>query len=160
MHPHPPLHCHLFFQIPHILGALDLVLVPDISFICLYLLAQVKEVMQHFIKNCNIIMLTSGVETLDPHLIPSQNTDTQLISESGLPSLLVGSKRVPLCCHPLLWNVEVCPINCHETVIEDVIFFLTIEVNLWWHERMATVRGVLGSVFKKSKDKLGLVQIL
>jgi hypothetical protein len=39
-------------------------------------------------------------------------------------------KCVPFCSHHLLMDTEVSPINCHETVIEDIPRFLTVEVNL------------------------------
>jgi hypothetical protein len=46
-----------------------------------------------------------------------------------------------------LWEAEVDPIDCHETVIEDIVFLLTIKVDLWWSEAGETV-GVRAGVEK------------
>ena len=32
----------------------------------------------------------------------------------------------------LLGDAEVGHVDCHETIVEDVSFFTTIEVDLWW----------------------------
>ncbi len=67
--------------------------------------------------------------------------------EGRLAIALVGHKGIPLCCYSLLRDVEVNPIDCHETVIENITFLLTVRVNLWWSEA-AGARGVRMGVEK------------
>ncbi len=131
MRPHPPLHCPLLSQIPHILGTLNFVGVSNVSLICLDLLPRIQEMTQNFVEYFNIGVLTCGVGTLDPHQVPPQDTHAQLAAEGGLPGILAGRKCVPFCHHPLLGDTEVSPINCHKTVIEDIPPFFIIEEDLW-----------------------------
>ena len=87
--------------------------------------------MQDFVKYFYISVHTHWVGTLDPHQVPPQDTHAQLIAEGGFPCVLVGCKCIPYCCHPLLGDTEVSPIDCHETVVEDIPHFLTVKVDLW-----------------------------
>ncbi len=61
---------------------------------------------------------------------PPQDTHTQLIAEGRFPCILVGPKCAPFCCCPLLGDTEVSPIDCHETVVEEIPLFLTVGVIL------------------------------
>ncbi len=85
---------------------------------------------QYFVKYLDISVLTHGVGTLDPHQVPPQDTHAQLVAEGGFPHIFVGCKCVPFCCRHLLGDTEVSPINCHETVIEDIPPFLTVKANM------------------------------
>ncbi len=69
MRPHPPLHCPLLRQIPHILGTLDFVGVSNIPLVGLNSLPRVQEMMQNFVENFDISVLTHGVGTLDPYQV-------------------------------------------------------------------------------------------
>ncbi len=66
---------------------------------------------------------------MDPGSTPGHHQDThaQLVAEGGFPHILVGRECVPFCCRPLLGNTEVSPIDCHETVVEDIPLFLTVK---------------------------------
>ncbi len=60
---------------------------------------------------------------------------------------MCGTQLHSFCCHPLLGDGEVSPINCHETVIEGFLLFFTVKVDLQlrgWQEV-----GVWGRVWKK-----------
>ncbi len=72
--------------------------------------------------------LPAGLGTLDSHQVPP--THAQLVAEGRFPRVLVGCKCIPFCHHPLLWDKEVSPIDCHETVVVDIPLFLTFKVNL------------------------------
>ncbi len=123
MRPHPPLHHPLHCRSPNILGTLNFVGVSNVPFVGLDLLPWVQKMMQDFVKYFYISVLTRWVETLDPHQVPPQDTHAQLVADGRFPSILVGCKSIPFCCCPLLGDTEVSPIDCHETVIEDIPLF-------------------------------------
>jgi hypothetical protein len=56
------------------------------------------------------------------------------------------AKALSLLLFPLQ-EVEIDPICCHETVIENIAFLLTIKVDLWWSEA-AGAEGVRTGVEK------------
>jgi hypothetical protein len=85
---------------------------------------------QNFVKKIDIRVLTRGVGTLDPHQVSSQDTHIRLVAKGGFPCVLVVRKCVPFCHLPLLGDTEVSPIDCHETVVEDIPLFLTVKVDL------------------------------
>ncbi len=130
-----PLHHPLLRRSTHILGTLDFFGVSNIPLVCLDLLTWVQEMTEHFVEYFNISALTRGVGTLDPHQVPPQDTHAHLIAEGGLPGVLVGCECIPFCRRPLLGDTEVSPIDCHETVVEDISLFLTVEVDLWFRVR-------------------------
>jgi hypothetical protein len=78
MRPQPPLHRPILHCIAHILGALDFVGVSDVPLVCLDLLPRVQEMMQDFVEYCNMILLTRGVGTLDPHQVPPRRLTPSL----------------------------------------------------------------------------------
>jgi hypothetical protein len=69
---------------------------------------------------------------MDPGSTPvhPQVLHAQLVAEGGFPRILVGRECIPFCHRPLLGDTEVSPINCHETVVEDIPLFLTVEEDL------------------------------
>ncbi len=94
MRPHPPLHCPLLCQIPHILGKPNFVGVSNVPLVGLDSLHRVKKMMQHFVEYFNIRELTLWVWTLDPHQVTPQDTHTQLVVEGGFPPSEVQSKMI------------------------------------------------------------------
>ncbi len=102
------------------MGTLDFVGVSNIPLVGLNLLPQVQKMTQYYVEKNYISELTCWVWTLDPHQVTPQNTHAQLVAEGGFPCILVGCKCVPFCCRPLLGDMEVSLISCHETVVENI----------------------------------------
>ncbi len=123
MRPLPPLHCPLLSQISHILGTLDFVRVSDVPVVGLDLLPRVQKMMQYFVENFNINELNHGVWTLDPHQVTPQDSHAQLVADGRFPRIPVVHECIPFCCHPLLGDMEVSPMNYHETGVEDIPLF-------------------------------------
>ncbi len=93
---------------------------------------------QNLIKGFDVGVLTGGVGALDPHQVPPQDADAQLVAEGELAFVLVGREGIPLRCYFHLLDAEVDPIDCHETAVEDIAFLLTVEVDLWCLEAAGT----------------------
>jgi hypothetical protein len=108
--------------------------VPDKPIVGIDQLTRVDEVKQNLIKYFDVSVLTSGAGAMDPHQVLPQDTKAELVAKGRLAVVLVGCKGVPLCCYYLLQDAEVDPINCHETVVEDIAFLSTVKVDLWWLE--------------------------
>jgi hypothetical protein len=129
-HPYPGLHHPVLRRVCSVLWAFYFIHVPGIPVVGLEQLARVKEVMRNLLKD----LLTGGLGALDPNQVPPQDADAQLVAEGGLAVVFVGCKDIPLHCHSLLQDAEANPNDCHETVLEETAFLLTVKVNLWWSE--------------------------
>ncbi len=68
-----------------------------------------------------MLILTGRVWTLDPYQIPCKDVDPQLVTQGGLPRVLVGRKGIPLCHDSLLGDAEVRAIHGHCAVVEHVV---------------------------------------
>ncbi len=123
MRPHPLLHRPLLCRTPHILGILDFVGVSNVPLVGRDLLPPVQKLMQNFVKYFDINVLTHRVGTLDPHQVSPQDTHAQVVAEGGFPRIFVGLECIPFYRRPLLGDMEVSPINCHETVLRTSPFF-------------------------------------
>jgi hypothetical protein len=42
----------------------------------------------------------------------------------------MGCKGIALFCYPLLGDAEIHAIDCHETVVEHIVFFLLVKIDL------------------------------
>ncbi len=113
-----------------IVRALDLVRCTDISIVSLNALARLKEVAEDLVEDLDVRPGTCGVRTIDPNEIPPENTHPDLVPKGGLPGLLVGSEGVPLRRRPCLGDAKVRPVDCHETIVEDVSILSPLEVHL------------------------------
>jgi hypothetical protein len=54
------------------------------------------------------------------------------IPKRGLSHVLVGTKEVPLPCCILLLDAEVGAVNCHQTIVANVVFEMALKHNLWF----------------------------
>jgi hypothetical protein len=105
--------------------------VPIITAVGLHQLAQVKKMAQNLLRDFHAGVLSSGIVALDPLEVPPQDADAhQPVEEGGLAVVLLGCKCIPLCCYSLLPDAEVNPIDCQETVVEDITFLSTVKVNV------------------------------
>ena len=118
---HLPLHWPIFCWMCAISRAFDFVRVPAAPLVSLNLLARLKEVPQNLVENFNVGELTGRVGTLDPHQVPCEDVDAQLVAEGGLPCVLVGFKGVPLLRDSLLRDSEVGAINRHCAVVANIV---------------------------------------
>ena len=118
-------------MIAGVVGALDLVGAADVAIVGFDALAGLEPVAQDLVEDLDVRPVAGGVGALDPHQVPPQDRDAQLVSQGGLPGVLVGPEWVSLNRQSLLGDTEVRPIDCHETVVADVPFFSTFEVDLW-----------------------------
>ena len=64
------------------------------------------------------VYLPVRVWTLDPYMVPREDVDPQLVTQSGLPRVPVGRKGVPLWCDSLLEDAGVRAINGHHAVVD------------------------------------------
>ncbi len=55
-----------------------------------------------------------------------------LVAERELSSVLVGTKEVPLPCCTLLLDVEVGAIDCHQTIVANVVYKTALKNDLWF----------------------------
>jgi hypothetical protein len=121
MCPHPFLHRPNLRRICVVPGALYFVGVAAVALVGLYLLAQLKEVTQNFVKNFNVGILTGRVWTLDPYQVPREDVHTQLVVQGRLPRIFVGREGVPLLHDSLLRDAKVRSIDCHGAVVAHIV---------------------------------------
>ncbi len=121
MWPHPPLHSPILCRIRVVPRTFDFVGVATVALVSLYPLARLEEITQNLPENFNVIILKGRVGTLDPHQIPCQDVDAQLIAQGGLPCILVGTKGIPLLCNSLLGDAEVSAIHSHQAVVAHIV---------------------------------------
>jgi hypothetical protein len=121
MRPHPPLHSPIICRICIVPRTFDFVGVAAVALIGLYPLARLKEITQNLVENFNVSILTGKVGTLDPHQVPCQDVDAQLVVQGGHPHVLVGTKGIPLLCNSFLGDAEVSAIHSHQAVIAHIV---------------------------------------
>jgi hypothetical protein len=91
-------------------------------------LARLKEVPQNF----NVRVLTGRVGSLDPHQVPSQNINAQLIALSRHHRTFVGWEGILLLCDSPLQDAEVRPMDDHCAVVAHVVGAQrALKCNLW-----------------------------
>ncbi len=130
--PHPPLHSPILHRICVVPRTFDFARVAAVALVGLYPLARLEEIMQNLLENFNVGILTSRVGTLDPHQVPRQDVDAQLIAQGGLPRILVGTKGIPLLCDSLLGDAEVSAIHSHQAVVAHIVGTQpALKDNLW-----------------------------
>jgi len=93
-----------------VVGALNLVGGADVAIVGFDALAGLEPVAQDLIKDLDVIEGTGGVGALYPNEVPAQNTHPDLVSEGGLPPVLVGGEGVPPGCSPRLRDPKIGPI--------------------------------------------------
>ena len=62
---------------------------------------------KYLVENFNVVILTGRVRPLNPHQVPREDVDPQLVAQGGLPRVLVGREGIPLCRGSLLGGAEV-----------------------------------------------------
>ncbi len=70
-----------------------------------------------------------------PNQIPREDVQPELVAECGLACVLVGTKEVPLPCCTLLLDAEVGAIDCHQTIVANVVDEMALKNNLWFRAR-------------------------
>jgi hypothetical protein len=90
-------------------------------------------------RQCNRTLLkkyvvprTCGVRSLNPNRIPRKDVHPELVAERGLACILGGTKEVPLPCRTFLLDAEVGAIDCHQTIIANVVNETTLKNDLWF----------------------------
>ena len=132
LRPHPPLHCPLLRRICVISGAFHLIRVAPAALVGLNWLARIKEAHEDFVENLNVGKHTGRVRTLDPHQVPCEDVNTQLVAQGGLPRVHVGRKGIPLFCNSLLGDAKVSPAICHRAVVAHIMDAQpALKVDLW-----------------------------
>ena len=63
---------------------------------------------------------------------PDKDVHTKLVSECSLAAILVGTKKAPLLCNPLLLDTEVGSVNCHEAIVSVIMFKMAFEHDLYF----------------------------
>ncbi len=66
--------------------------------------------------------------------------------ERGLARVLVGTEEVPLPCDTLLLDVEVGAINCHKTIVSNVIVEMALKIYLLFCVRQQMMQQSDGTV--------------
>ncbi len=67
--------------------------------------------MEDRVEDLDVRRRAGGVRTIDPHEVLPKNTHPNLVSEGGLPRVLVGREGVPCGRGPHLWHPKVCHID-------------------------------------------------
>ena len=78
--PRAGLHPLIFHWVARIVRALDLVGGTDVAVVGLDALARVEEVPKDLVEDLDVRLCPSGVRTLDPHQVPAQNANPNLVS--------------------------------------------------------------------------------
>ena len=74
------------------------------------------------VKDIEICLLAGRVGSQDPHQISGKDVNSKLVSERRLAAVLVGTKKVPLLRDPLLLDMVVGTVHCHQTTILHIAF--------------------------------------
>ena len=77
--PCPALHCEVFLWVAGVVGSLDLVCVPGVPVVCLYMLALLEIVAEYTFEYFNVSALTHRIRILNPHQIAHKNVNAELI---------------------------------------------------------------------------------
>jgi hypothetical protein len=109
--------------------------VANVAVVGLDALARLEEMGEDVVEDLDVHPSAGRVGPRDPHRIPGKDVNSKLVSERGLARILVGTEEVPLLCDPLLLDTKVCPVDCHQTVISDVIDETALKVDLWFGVR-------------------------
>ena len=122
---------------PQILGGVavivwtfHLVCAANVAVVGLDALARLEEVGEDVVKDLDVRPSAGRVGSRDPHQISGKDVDSELVSERGLAPILVGTEEVSLLCDPLLLDMVVSTVNCHQTIILHVVFEMAFKHNL------------------------------
>jgi len=135
------LHPEILGGVAIVIWTLDLVRVPHVAVVGLYVFARQEVACKGVQEDLDVRSGAGGVGPLHPDEILLQYVDAELVSKRQLARILVGTKGVPLHGDPLLLDVEVSSIDRHETIVVLVVDKTALEVDLWFCERATTMRG-------------------
>ena len=99
--------------VARVVRAFDLVGGAHVAVVGLDALARVEEVPKDLVEDLDVRLFPSGVRTLDPHQVPAQNANPNLVSACGLPRVLVGRECVPPDRGPRLRDPKIGPVVGH-----------------------------------------------
>ncbi len=119
--PYASLHREVFLRVAIVVWALNFMRVPNVPIVGFNPLAGLKAVGELVKKKNDVVPLTGGVGSADPHQIPREDVDPKLLPERGLPRIFMGCKGVPPCCRTLLCDLKVHPVDQHEAVVANVL---------------------------------------
>jgi hypothetical protein len=114
--PHAGLHLEVLLGIAVVIGALYFICVPHVPVVGLYTLPGLEAMGLLVQKNLQIIPLTGGVGSTDPHQIPRQNVNPEFVPQGRLPRILMRCKG-----GTFLHYAEVGPVDRHQAVIAHVM---------------------------------------
>jgi hypothetical protein len=110
--PHNALHPQIFSRVGIVVEAFYLVGAPHVAVVGFHVLARLKVVRQDVIEDLEVRPRASGVGSFDPDQVSGKDVNAQLVAQGRLSGVLVGAKKAPLLCDPLLPDAEVGSINC------------------------------------------------
>ncbi len=110
--PRGALHPKIFSWVVIVVGAFYHVGAPHIAVVSFHAFARLKAVHQDVIEDLEVWPHAGGVGSFDPDQVSGKDVDTQLVAHDRLSGVLVGAKKVPLLCDPLLLDVEVGSVDC------------------------------------------------
>ncbi len=111
-------------------GALNFIHVPEVPIVGFDPLAGLETVGKLVQKKIDVVPLTGRVGSADPHQIPREDVDPELLLVRGLPRVFMGRKGVPPCRGILLRDLKVCPVDRHEAVVADVLDEMALKDDL------------------------------
>jgi hypothetical protein len=71
---------------------------------------------------------------------PQKDVHPKLVAKCGLACILVGAKKVSLPCRTLLLDAEVGAVDCHQTILADIVDETALKNNLWFGVRRWTMQ--------------------
>jgi hypothetical protein len=119
--PYASLHREVFLRVAIVVWALNFIHVPNVPIVGFDPLARLETVGKLVQKKIDVVTLTGGVGSADPHLIPREDVNPKLVPVRGLPRVFMGRKGVPPHRGILLRDLKVRPVDQHEAVIAVVL---------------------------------------
>ncbi len=119
--PYANLHRDVFLRVAIVVWALNFFRVPEVPIVGFDPLAGLETVGKLVKKKIDVVPLTGGVGSADPHQILREDVDPKLVLVRGLPRIFMGCKGVPPCHGILLRDLKVRPVDQHEAVVADVL---------------------------------------
>jgi hypothetical protein len=106
------LHLKIFSRVAIIVGAFYLIGVPHVAVVGFHSFARLEAVRQDVIEDLEVRPRAGEVGFFDPDQVSGKDVNAQLAVQGGLSEALVGAKKVPLLCDPLLLDAEVGSVYC------------------------------------------------
>ena len=113
-----------------IVWTFHLVRAANVAVVGLDALARLEEVREDVVEDLDVRPSAGRVGSRDPHQIPGEDVNSELVSERGLAPILVGTEEVPLLRDPLLLDTVVGTVDRHQTIVLHVVFETAFENNL------------------------------